>query len=105
VAVLVGVDVAELVREAVGVDDDVAVGVSVVVLVDEAVLVGVEEGVTVLVGEAVGVDEDVAVGSGSTTRTVSDAPGTSRIPKVTVPTFASATVADAPGWSDPDDHV
>ena len=63
-AVLVGVDedvavevsVAELVSEAVGVDDDVTVGVSVVVLVDEAV----EVDVLVLVWLA------VAVGSGVT---------------------------------------
>ena len=51
-AVLVGVDeevaegvsVAELVREAVGVDVDDAVGVSVVVLVDEAVWLAVAVG-------------------------------------------------------------
>ncbi|NBP86564.1 MAG: hypothetical protein EBU54_15830 [Mycobacteriaceae bacterium] len=99
----------------------VGVDEGVTVLVGMEVLVGVDEGVTVLVGEAVGVEEDVAVGVnvlvlvdeavwlavavGSTTRMVRDAPGTSRMPKVTVPTVASATVADAPGWSDPEDHV
>ena len=45
--VAVGVSVAELVREAVGVDVDDAVGVSVVVLVDEAV------GLAVTVGSGV----------------------------------------------------
>jgi len=58
--VAVGVSVAELVREAVGVDDDVTVGVSVVVLVDEAV----EVDVLVLVHDAVGLA--VAVGNGVT---------------------------------------
>ena len=42
--VAVGVSVAELVREAVGVDVDDAVGVSVVVLVDEAVWLAVAVG-------------------------------------------------------------
>ena len=70
--VAVGVSVAELVSEAVGVDVDDAVGVSVVVLVVVEVLVGEAEGVTVLVGEAVVVGVlvlvwlAVAVGSGVT---------------------------------------
>ena len=58
--VAVGVSVAELVSEAVGVDVDDGVGVSVVVLVDEAV----EVAVLVLVDE--GVWLAVAVGSGVT---------------------------------------
>ena len=45
--VAVGVSVAELVREAVGVDVDDAVGVSVVVLVDEAVWLAVAVGIGV----------------------------------------------------------
>jgi len=58
--VAVGVSVAELVSEAVGVDVDDGVGVSVVVLVDEAV----EVAVLVLVDEAVWLA--VAVGNGVT---------------------------------------
>jgi len=87
----------------VGVSVEVAVLVGVGVWVDVTLGVDVTVGVCVTVG--VGVTVLVAVAVGSTTRTVSDAPGTSRIPKVTVPTVASATAADAPGWSDPDDHV
>ena len=64
--VAVGVSVAELVSEAVGVDVDDAVGVSVVVLVIVVVLVdeAVEVAVLVLVDE--GVWLAVAVGSGVT---------------------------------------
>ena len=65
--------------------------------------VDVTLGVDVTVGVCVTVL--VAVAVGSTTNMVSDAPSTSRIPNVTAPTFARATVADAPGWSSPDDHV
>ena len=64
--VAVGVSVAELVSEAVGVDVDDAVGVSVVVLVDEAV----EVAVLVLVDEGVWLAVAVGIGVTAVSRTV-----------------------------------